>query len=60
MDTNTIVTLIGSLGFPIVSAVYLMTTMNKTLSELRDSMIHNNAVMEDLKDMLKESEKDAK
>lgn len=60
MDTNTIVTLIGSLGFPIVSSIYLMTTMNKTLSELRDSMIHNNAVMEDLKDMLKESEKDAK
>jgi hypothetical protein len=31
MDENTIISLIGSLGFPIVVAGYFMTVLNKTL-----------------------------
>ena len=31
MDFQTVTSLIGSVGFPIVACVYLATTMNKTL-----------------------------
>lgn len=38
MGTNDIVTLISSLGFPIVTAMYLMWYNNKQISQFREDI----------------------
>lgn len=39
MDINGIVTLIGSLGFPIAMCIYMTVTFNKTLEKLDDRIL---------------------
>lgn len=48
MEMETIVSLIGSLGFPIVACVYLAHFNNKTLNELKDTLKDNTVVLEKL------------
>jgi hypothetical protein len=40
--------LIGSVGFPIALSVYLIITMNKTLGEVRDTLLKLTALIENL------------
>ena len=48
MEMETIVSLIGSLGFPIVACVYLAHFNNRTLNELKDTLKDNTVVLEKL------------
>ena len=48
MEMETIVSLIGSLGFPIVACVYLAQFNNRTLNELKDTLKDNTVVLEKL------------
>jgi hypothetical protein len=40
--------LIGSVGFPIAITVYLIFTVNKTLQELRDTVLKLTTLIENL------------
>ena len=48
MDLETMVSLVGSLGFPIVACVYLAHFNNQTLKELKDTLNSNTVVLEKL------------
>ena len=58
MELETIVSLIGSLGFPIVACVYLAHFNNKTLNELKDTLNSNTVVLEKLLTKLDVKNKD--
>lgn len=49
MDVNTLINLIGSLGFPIVACVYLAWFTNTTIKEFRDSMTKNTDALQEIK-----------
>lgn len=49
MDANSIVTLIGSLGFPIVACVYMAWFTNTTIKEFRDAMTQNTDALQEIK-----------
>ena len=57
MDVNDIVSLIGSLGFPIVACVGMFYLYNRTLkdftSTLNDIAIEIKELREELKEMIK-------
>lgn len=57
MDVNEIVTLIGSLGFPIVACVGMFYLYNRTLkdftSTLNDIAIEIKELREELKELIK-------
>lgn len=57
MDVNDIVTLIGSLGFPIVACVGMFYLYNRTLkdftSTLNDIAIEIKELREELKELIK-------
>ena len=48
MDYNTIVTLIGSLGFPIVACIGLFWMINSTMKEFKETVAENTKVMTEL------------
>lgn len=48
MDLETIVGLVGSLGFPIVACIYLARFNNETIKELKDTISCNTVVLEKL------------
>lgn len=48
MDYNTIVTLVGSLGFPIVSCIALFWMMNTTMKEFKETVSENTKAMTEL------------
>lgn len=48
MDYNTIVTLVGSLGFPIVSCIALFWMMNTTMKEFKETVAENTKAMTEL------------
>ena len=48
MDYNTIVTLIGSLGFPIVSCIALFWMINTTMKEFKETVAENTKAMTEL------------
>lgn len=48
MDYNTIVTLVGSLGFPIVSCIGLFWMMNTTMKEFKETVAENTKAMTEL------------
>lgn len=48
MDYNTIVTLVGSLGFPIVSCIGLFWMINTTMKEFKETVSENTKVMTEL------------
>lgn len=45
---NTIVTLIGSLGFPIAACIALFYFINKTMKEVTTALDNNTSVMNNL------------
>lgn len=53
MTFDTIVPLIGSLGFPIVMCLLLFYYMNKTLKEMQTSINNNTIAITNLIDELK-------
>ena len=48
MDYNTIVTLVGSLGFPIVACIGLFWMINSTMKEFKETVSENTKVMTEL------------
>lgn len=48
MDYNAIVTLVGSLGFPIVACIALFWMMNTTMKEFKETVAENTKVMTEL------------
>ena len=48
MDYNTIVTLVGSLGFPIVACIGLFWMINSTMKEFKETVAENTKVMTEL------------
>lgn len=58
MDINGIVTLIGSLGFPIAMCIYMTVTFNKTLEKLDDRILSLSVRIDTLiTTVIKEEEK---
>lgn len=58
MDINGIVTLIGSLGFPIAMCIYMTVTFNKTLEKLDDRILSLSVRIDTLiSTVIKEEEK---
>lgn len=49
MDVNSIITLVGSLGFPIVACAYLAWFTNTTIKEFRESMDRNTDLLKEIK-----------
>lgn len=48
MDYNSIVTLIGSLGFPIAACIGLFWMMNTTMKEFKETVAENTKAMTEL------------
>ena len=48
MDTNNIISLVGSLGFPIVVCVYMGYFINTTIKEFRASMDKNTDAIQEV------------
>lgn len=55
MDNATIVSLIGSLGFPIVAAVGLFWNQVTNMKEFREAMNKNTAALQELIVLIKAS-----
>ena len=54
MDYNTIITLVGSLGFPIVSCIGLFWMVNTTIKEFKETVAENTKAMTELVTIVKE------
>lgn len=48
MDYNTVVTLVGSLGFPIVACIGLFWMINTTMKEFKETVAENTKAMTEL------------
>ena len=48
MDYNTIVTLVGSLGFPIAACIALFWMINTTMKEFKETVAENTKAMTEL------------
>lgn len=48
MDVNTVVALIGSVGFPIVACCSMAWFVNNTVENFRESIEKNNSLMDEL------------
>ena len=48
MDYNSIVALVGSLGFPIVACIGLFWMINTTMKEFKEAVSENTKVMTEL------------
>jgi hypothetical protein len=55
-DINVIMTAIGSVGFPIVMCLYMITTFNKTLDKLNDQMLAVSTRLDTLLDRIYKDE----
>ena len=55
-DVNTIMTAIGSVGFPIVMCLYMIITFNKTLDKLNDQMLALSTRLDTLLDRIYKDE----
>ena len=53
MDVNTVVTLIGSVGFPIVACCSMAWFVNNTVENFRESIEKNNSLMDELIGLLR-------
>ena len=56
MDLNTIVNIVGSVGFPIVCCIVMFKIYREDLSKMRESIDNNTKVIQSLIDKLKEGE----
>lgn len=48
MDYNSIITLVGSLGFPIVACIALFWMINTTMKEFKETVAENTKAMIEL------------
>lgn len=55
-DINVIMTAIGSVGFPIVMCLYMITTFNKTVDKLNDQMLAVSTRLDTLLDRIYKDE----
>ena len=53
MDYNTIITLVGSLGFPIVACIGLFWMIITTMKEFKETVAENTKVMTELVTIVK-------
>lgn len=53
LDINTVVTLIGSVGFPIVACCAMAWFVNNTVENFRASIEKNNSLMDELISLLR-------
>ena len=53
MDYNTVVALVGSLGFPIVACIGLFWMINTTMKEFKETVAENTKVMTELVTIVK-------
>ena len=53
MDVNTVVTVIGSVGFPIVACCAMAWFVNNTVENFRESIEKNNSLMDELIGLLR-------
>lgn len=53
MDYNAIITLVGSLGFPIVACIALFWMMNTTMKEFKQTVAENTKAMTELVTIVK-------
>lgn len=58
MNYEQIVTLIGSLGFPIVVCFILFWFINKTIEEVKDTVDNNTRMVEKLLDKINKEGKE--
>lgn len=58
MDINSIVTVIGSVGFPIVACCGMAWFIATTFSDFNDLMTKNNVLIEELIALLKDNKGD--
>lgn len=58
MDVNSIVTVIGSVGFPIVACCGMAWFIATTFSDFNDLMTKNNVLTEELIALLKDNKGD--
>lgn len=56
MDANTIVSIIGSVGFPIVACCGLFYLYDKTIKDLTITLTKIDATLDGIKDMLEKDE----
>ena len=54
MDTNSIVTMISSVGFPIVACVVLFKLYNNTITSFKDSIDNNTKAIEVLQVLIQD------
>ena len=54
MDTNMIVTLIGSLGFPITCCLAMFYYINKTQTKFDETLDKNNIILTELTLLIKQ------
>ena len=55
-DVSMIMSAIGSVGFPIVMCLYMITTFNKTLDKLNDQMLALSTRLDTLLDRIYKDE----
>lgn len=60
MDINSIVTVVGSVGFPIVACCGMSWFIATTFSDFNDLMTKNNVLTEELIALLKDNKGDNK
>lgn len=53
MDYNSIVALVGSLGFPIVACIGLFWMINTTMKEFKETVAENTKAMTELTTIVK-------
>ena len=53
MDYNSIITLVSSLGFPIVACIALFWMMNTTMKEFKETVAENTKAMTELVTIVK-------
>lgn len=58
MDANTIVSIIGSVGFPIVACCGLFYLYDKTIKDLTITLTKIDATLDGIKSMLEKEEVD--
>lgn len=56
MDENTLITLIGSVGFPIVACMWFMVTGKKSMDKMTEAMQNLTIAMNKILDKEKEKE----
>ena len=58
MDVNEIISLVSSVGFPIIACVFMWRFISTTLKEFTNTMVQNTAVLTKLAEKIDEAGRD--